>query len=47
MNQTVELLHSKGIILNRDGGEVKKVLIGDVEIFYLKFSFYPFSAKKQ
>lgn len=37
MNQTVKLLHDKGIILNQDSGEVKKVVINDAEVFYLKF----------
>jgi hypothetical protein len=36
MNQTVQLLYSKGTIINQNEGEIKKILIDNEEIFYLK-----------
>jgi hypothetical protein len=36
LNQTVDLLNSKGIIINQDSGEIKKIIVNDEEVFYLK-----------
>lgn len=39
MQQTVQVLHSKGVTVDKSKGEVKKVIIDDLEVFYLKFTF--------
>lgn len=39
MQQTVKLLHSKGVTVDESKGEIKKVIIDDKEVFYLKFLF--------
>lgn len=39
MQQTVQLLHSKGVTVDESKGTIKKVLVDDKEVFYLKFLF--------
>lgn len=39
MQQTVQLLHSKGVRVDESKGDIKKVIIDNVEVLYLKFLF--------